>query len=211
MTFKLYHYWRSSSSWRVRWALAHKKMDCQYIAISLLDDQQTSPEHLKRNPKGAVPVLEVIENHQTHYMAESTAILEWLEEKYPSGLLPQDSFLRAKARQLMQIVNAGIQPLQNLQLLKHVQDKGWDRQEWGRHWIAQGLNAYQSLVLGSSEFSVGDDLSLADLFLVPQLYNARRFQLDMTPYSRLLEIEGRALQTESGQASHPDQFDPQKS
>src|SRR5688500_17347222 len=115
MKLKLYHYWRSSSSWRIRWALAHKAVACEYIPVSLLDGESESEEHLSRNPLGFVPVLEIVRSGATpFYLSESMAILEWIEEMHPNPtLLPGDAYQRARIRQLAEIIASDTQPLQN--------------------------------------------------------------------------------------------------
>lgn len=115
-TYKLYHYWRSSSSWRVRWAMAYKNIPCEFLPINLLENAQRSEDHLARNPLGYVPVLAIQEaGLPVRYLAESIAIIEYLEEMHPSpSLLPGDAFQRAQIRQLAEVINAGTQPLQNL-------------------------------------------------------------------------------------------------
>jgi maleylacetoacetate isomerase len=111
MNLKLYHYWRSSSSWRVRWALEFKEIECEMISVDLLNKESEREPHLSRSPLGFVPVLEV----HGHYLTESVAIIEWLEERFPEKkLFPHDDILRAQTRALVELVNAGIQPLQNL-------------------------------------------------------------------------------------------------
>src|SRR4051812_25232147 len=112
---KLYHYWRSSSSWRVRWALTYKSIPFETASVDLLTDETDGQDHLQRNPMGYVPVLELL-NPQSpfRYLSESVAIIEWLEEQFPTPkLLPGDPLHRAKIRQLTETINAGTQPLQN--------------------------------------------------------------------------------------------------
>ncbi len=207
MKLKLYHYWRSSSSWRVRWALAHKGIPCEYIAVNLLDDETDRPEHRARNPMGHVPVLEV----DGRLLTESVAMLEWLEETYPAApLLPRDPWLRARTRALVETINAGIQPVQNLNVLEMLSDAPETRKKWAQHWIRHGLRSFEALAsdLGG-KFSAGDQLTLADLLLVPQCYNAGRQEIDVgAEFPRLKAWVDAALATPSGQASHPDRFKP---
>src|SRR5665213_1802972 len=171
---KLYHYWRSSSSWRVRWGLALKDVKCEFEAIDLLSGQSESPEHLSRNPLGFVPVLEITESSgKKFFLSESLPILEWLNETYPEpSLFPKDPIARARARQLAEVINAGTQPLQNLNVQElHSADKE-AKKHWSQHWIRNGLHAYETLVRETAgKFSVGNELSVADLCLIPQCYN----------------------------------------
>ena len=140
----LYHYWRSSCSWRVRWGFAHKKQTLNYQAIDLLKNEQQSPEYLKKNPSGLVPSLNINQS----YVGESLAILEWLEERHPNPpLLPQDSFARLQVRQLCYTIMSGIQPLQNLSAQKkHAQEKE-KQHAYARFWIEKGFRTYETLSL----------------------------------------------------------------
>ena len=186
---KLYGYWRSTSSWRVRIALHYKGVAFEYVPVNLLKGEQASVDHLGRNAAGAVPVLELSEGRR---IAQSLAIIEYLEEAHPSpALLPSDRYLRARARQLAETVNSGIQPFQNLMVLKHVQERfGADEKAWARHWIERGLRAFDGLAAETAgQFSVGDQVSVADVLLVPQLFGARRFGVELSEFPRLLRIE----------------------
>jgi maleylacetoacetate isomerase len=214
MTFKgpikLYHYWRSSCSWRVRWILAYKSIPAEMIDVNLLNEESLSPEHLKRNPMGYVPVLEVPTDKQTHLLIESTAIAEWVEEVKPSPpLLPRDAYDRAQVRTLVELVNSGIQPIGNLTVLEHLSSENEVRKAWSQHWIRRGFDAYEKLVQKTAgEFAFGNSLTLADIYLVPQCYNALRNDISLDDYPTIARVHARALQTESGQASHPDRFKP---
>ncbi|MDO8527379.1 MAG: maleylacetoacetate isomerase [Deltaproteobacteria bacterium] len=210
MQLKLYHYWRSSSSWRVRWAFAIKKMPCAFVAVDLLKGEQKGDAHLKRNPSGHVPVLEVEDGGKTFFLTESLAIIEWMEEiqKEPS-LLPGNSFQRARIRALSEIVNSGTQPVQNLKVQKFHSSDPEKQKEWTRHWIREGLSAYENLVKETAgKFSVGDTVTMADLFLIPQCYNAKRFDVPLSEFSTIARIDAAAFQTSECQASAPDKFQP---
>lgn len=206
---KLYGYWRSSSSWRVRAALAFKAVEYDYVAVHLVKDggQQHSEVYRALNPMEQVPLLEIEVAGQVRRIAQSMAILEYLEEAYPSpALLPAAPFERARARQLAEIVNSGIQPLQNLTVIQKLRDElGLDAKAWCQEWIRRGLAAYEAQVEETyGGFSVGSDPSIADLCLVPQLYNARRFEVDLGPFALVRRIEEACLKLEAFQRSHPD-------
>lgn len=204
---KLYGYWRSSSSWRVRIALHHKKLRYAHHAVNLLKGEQSSPEHLARNPGGAVPVLEVEEGGEVRRLSQSMAILEYLEEAHPTPpLLPEDRYLRARARQLAEAINSGIQPFQNLVVLNHVRDRlGSDEKAWARHWIQRGLEAVDGLAAETAgRFCVADAVSFADVLLIPQLYGARRFGVDVERFPRLLKIEKDCEGLEAFAAARPE-------
>jgi len=208
MKVTLYQYWRSSASWRVRWALAIKGVSFESRAVNLRDGEQRSPEHRARNPIGHVPAL-VIDGR---ILVESVAIIEYLEETIPSPpLYPKDPFLRARVRQLVELCNAGVQPLQNLVALnKHSTDPA-EQKAWGAFFNERGLAAYESwlhTIDGELEspgrFSVGDALTAADLFLVPQVYSARRFGVDVSKFPRVLAAEASALATEHAISALPE-------
>lgn len=211
MKLRLAHYWRSSCSWRVRWGLTIKGIPCDYVAVNLLSDEPESPEHLKRNPMGHVPVLECLDQSGPYrYLGESIAILEWLEEIQPQPtFFPGNSYQRARIRQLAEIINSGTQPLQNLTVTQlHSSDPG-EQKKWNQIWIRKGLRSYETLVQETAgRFSIGDTLSLADLFLIPQCYNAKRNDVNLSEFPIIEKIHSNALQTESCQASAPEQFEP---
>ena len=204
---RLYHYWRSTSSWRVRWALAHKGIACEYVAVNLLDDETDRSEHRARNPMGYVPVLEA----DGKLLTESVAMLEWIEELWPEPrLLPQDPWLKARVRALVETINAGTQPVQNLSVLEKLSDDPAARKAWAQHWIRQGLASFEALARDiSGKHCVGGSLTFADLALVPQCYNAGRQEIDVArEFPRIQAWVDAALATPSGQASHPDRFKP---
>lgn len=181
----LYSYYRSSASWRVRTALAFKGIDYEYKAVNLVKDggQQLTEEYKALNPIKQVPTL-VIDGIT---LGQSMAILEYLEETRPEKrLLPVDPKQKAKVRQISEMINSGIQPIQNLSVLKMIEKVTGDESkkvEWAKHWITNGLQAVE-LMLGktSGKYCVGDEVSFADLFLVPQMYNAVRFEVDLAPF-----------------------------
>jgi maleylpyruvate isomerase len=193
---RLYGYWRSSASYRLRLALAHKDLAYEIVPVSLLKQENLSPAHLERNPTGQVPVLQVVHDDQTVFLAQSLPIIEYLEERHPEPpLLPKHPIARAQARELAEMINAGIQPHQNLPVLKRIDSelKG-DSKQWASFFITRGLEALEvraSKVAG--EFLVGDSVSIADVFLLPQLYNARRFGVPLEGCETLRRVEARCL------------------
>ncbi len=208
MTLRRYTYWRSSSAWRVRFGLALKGLGHELVPVNLGSQEQFGEAHLARNPTGQVPVLEVLEGGRTLRLEQSMAILEWLEERFPDPpLLPADLDGRARVRALAEHVNSGIQPLQNALVLRLLREKvpGWDK-EWARSFIARGLDALERAVSdgGAGRFCHGDAPGLADCYLVPQLYNARRFGVDVEPYPTLRRIEEACAALAPFQAAHPD-------
>lgn len=208
----LFHYWRSSSSWRVRWALHIKGLEFAAVAVDLLKGEQGLPDYRARSPLGQVPLLRI----DGYDLTESVAIVEYLEERHPERpLLPAAALGRARVRQLAQVIVADTQPLQNLSVLRHVSQKLGDPEaakEWARHYITRGLDAYEALLAlpdgPRGRFSYGDEVTLADLCLVPQCYNARRQGIDLAAWPRIHTIEQAALATEAGQRSAPDAYAP---
>lgn len=204
---KLYAYWRSSASWRVRIGLELKGLDYEYVPVNLLHGDQKSTGHRGLNPMAQVPVLEWEQDGQTLRMTQSMAILDLLDRSYPDAtpLWPSDPFLRAKAFQLAEIVNAGIQPLQNLTVLGAIAELGGDKKQWGHDVIAQGLAAMQAAAAPTAgAYLVGNDVSIADILLIPQLYNARRFGVDLEPLGLLTAVEERCARRPAFDAAHPD-------
>jgi maleylpyruvate isomerase len=206
---KLYGYWRSSSTWRVRIALAHKGLAYQYDAVHLVRDggEQHAARFRAINPMSEVPVLELDEGGVTRRLTQSLAIIEYLERTVPRpALLPDDAFLAARARQLAEMVNAGIQPLQNSAVLARVRDQlRGDEAAWARHYISRGLSALELVCQDTAgSFLVGDAPTVADVCLVPQLYNARRFAVDPAAYPTLLRVEAACLALPAFVDSHPD-------
>lgn len=211
---KLYDYWRSSSAWRVRIALRYKGIAYQSRAINLIRSNggaQHDPDFLALNPLGQVPVLQLDEPDRAdggRLIAQSIAILEYLEERYPEPpLLPADPWARARARQMAEMVNAGIQPLQTLSTLDYVKIQlGGEPAAWIAHFLTRGLTALERTARETAgAFLVGDDPSFADVYLVPQLYSARRFALELGGYPTLLRAEASCAALPAFAAAHPDQ------
>ncbi len=206
-TLSLYSYWRSSSAWRVRIGLGLKGLAYQYRPVNLQAQEQFGAAHRTRNPAAQVPVLEVEEDGRRVHLAQSMAILEWLEERHPSPpLLPEDPWGRARVRTLAELVNSGIQPLQNAVVLRTLKERwpGYEK-EWAARFIRSGLEALEPLVAaGAGRFAHGDLPGLADCYLVPQLYNARRYAVDVAPYPTLRRVEEACAALPAFQAAHPD-------
>ncbi len=211
MRLRLYHYWRSSSSWRVRWALAIKGMAAEMVSVDLLSGESESPEHLARNPAGFVPVLEFLDGAKG-YLTESMAIMEWLEETHPSpSLFPRDALMRGHARELAGVVYAGTQPLQNPNVAAKFSDDPAKQKAWNQHWIRNGLGVYEKLVQRTAgRYSVGDAVTIADLCLVPQCYNARRFEVSLDEFPAVARINEECLKLDSCKATAPDKYEPAK-
>jgi len=206
MALTLYSYFRSGSSWRVRIALNFKGLAYSVVPVHLVRDGQNRAEFKAVNPQGMVPALMLAEDGQTHTLTQSLAIIEYLEEAHPSPpLLPRDRFRRARCRQLAEIVNSSIQPLQNLSVLKKVEALGGDRNAWAGDFITRGLTAYEQLAAEQpGTYAVGDHPTVADVFLIPQLFSARRFNVDLSPYPTCLAIEAACSKLEAFEAARPE-------
>jgi maleylpyruvate isomerase len=204
---KLYGYYRSSASYRIRIILNTKGIDWDYRTVQLPEGEQSSKEFKAMNPMGLVPVLDTDEV----VLAQSPAIAEFLEEQHPEpALLPPDPLGRARVREMMHTVGCEIHPLQNLSVLKYIRaayslddDAVFD---WCRKWIGRGFMAFEALARERSadgQFSFGNSLTLADVWLIPQLYNARRFELDLTPYPTITSIDDHCQTLDGVAAAHP--------
>lgn len=198
----LYSYWRSSCSWRVRTALELKGIDYDYKAVHLVKQEQTGEEYAEKNPMMQVPTL-IINGLQ---LTQSVAIMEYLDEVYPDkpSLLPKDPADRAIVRMLTEIVNSGIQPVQNFSVLQYI---GAERKmEFGHHFIQKGLRGLEkTLQKTAGKYSFKDQITMADCALVPQVYNANRFKVDMAEFPIISRVNEELLKHPAFVASHPDQ------
>jgi maleylpyruvate isomerase len=204
---KLWSYWRSSCAYRVRIALGLKGLAYEYQAVHLLHDggQQGSPAFGQLNPHRQVPVLEVEEDGKRLNLVQSMAIIEYLDERYPNPpLLPAGASDRAHVRALAELVNSGIQPLQNIATFNQLKAQGGNPEPWAKHFIASGLGSLEALASArAGQFLFGDTPTLADVYLVPQIYNARRFNLPLEAYPTLVRADRNAQALEAFKAAHP--------
>ncbi|MBT4045590.1 MAG: maleylacetoacetate isomerase [Rhodospirillaceae bacterium] len=190
---QLYTYWRSSAAYRVRIGLNLKGLSAEQLFVPLPEGAQRDTDYLALNPQGLVPTL--IDGDVR--LTQSMAILEYLDEMHPDpGLLPKDPAGRARVRQLAQVMACDIHPVDNLKVLnfltKQMGVSDDARLTWYRHWVDEGLTGLEGLLAGNPDtgrFCHGDQPSLADLCLVPQLYNARRFDIDLSPYPTVVKID----------------------
>jgi maleylpyruvate isomerase len=205
---KLYGYFRSSAAFRVRIALNLKQLDYEQVAIHLRRNDQTRPDYLGVNPQGLVPTLE--DGGIT--LIQSLAIIEYLDETRPEPpLLPKAPAERARVRALAQIVACDIHPINNLRVLRYLM-RNFDRDEnavaaWYNHWIAAGFAAFERLVAhdpATGAFCHGDLPGLADIALAPQVVNAERYNLDLSPYPTIERIFAACMKLDAFAAAHPD-------
>ena len=204
---RLYNYWRSSASWRVRVALHWKGLPFEYVPVNIVDREQTGAPHRARNPMQQVPALEVDDDGATVVLGQSLAILEYLEERHPAPpLLPAGRVARAQVRQLAECVNSGIQPFQNLPLLALVKDElGGDGPAFAARFNLRGLTALEELAARTAgRFLHGDAPTIADVCLVPQLYSARRFGVDLAAMPTLVRVDAACAELPAFAAAHPD-------
>lgn len=192
--YRLFTYWRSSSAWRIRIVLAWKGLPWEASSIDLgrADGEQNGVAYRRVNPAGRVPTLTWTDPEgQPRVLTQSMAIFEYLEREHPTPpLLPDDPWLRARARELALTIVADTQPLQNSRVLKELKARGVDEHDWARRVIAEGLTALEARSRDTAAtFLVGEAPTWADVCLVPQLYNARRFGLDVSAFRTLLRVE----------------------
>ncbi|MDE2024740.1 MAG: maleylacetoacetate isomerase [Gammaproteobacteria bacterium] len=196
---ELYTYFRSSAAYRVRIALNLKGLKADYRFVHLVKEggEQHRSEYLAVNPQGLVPALA----DKGHVLTQSLAIIEYLEETHPQPpLFPKDALGRARVRALAQIVACDIHPLNNQRILKYLEKEfradEAARNTWYRHWIVEGFNALDKLLDGSpatGKFCHGDQPTLADVCLVPQVFNARRFKIDLGSFPSIERINAACL------------------
>ena len=205
---RLYAYSHSSMSWAVRMGLAYKDVAYETVAVDIKggSDARERMGYGAINALGQVPVLEWEHEGQVRRTAQSPAILELLEELYPRpALLPAERFLRARCRELAGMIQSGIQPLQNNFTLQQIHARGADELEWARFFIGRGLAALERACAETAgSFLIGDSLSHCDLYLGPQLFNARRRGTALDAVPRLLAIEQNLSALDCYQRTHPD-------
>lgn len=205
---RLYGYWRSSSTYRVRILLGLKGIELEYVPVHLLKEggEQNVPDFVKKSPFRQVPVLELRSPSGLVHLSQSMAIAEYLEEARPEpSIYPADAWSKAKAREIAEIVNSGIQPLQNLRVLRSLEAMGASPRTWVQEVVARGFFAIEALLRKTAgTYAVGDRVGVADAFLVPQLYAARRFDVPLHPYPTLLRVEAACLELSAFERAHPD-------
>lgn len=203
---RLFSYWRSSASYRVRIALNLKHLPYEIVPVHLVRGEQHG-EYRQRNPQGLVPALE----HDGLILIQSLAIIDYLDRQYPQPpLLPEDAAGRARVNALAQIVVAEVHPLNNIGVLNYLSEEMGateaQKQAWYERWIARGFDALETLLQDqqTGEFCHGDAPTLADTCLVPQVYNARRFNCDLGPYPAILRVEANCLELKAFQDAVPE-------
>jgi maleylacetoacetate isomerase len=202
----LYDYYRSSAAYRVRIALNLKGVDYESRPINLLHSEQTADDYRALNPQGLVPMLEI----DGHRLTQSLAIITYLDLTLPDPpLIPRDPVGGAHVRAMALTVACDIHPLNNLRVLKYLSGElglpQEERDAWYIHWVREGLPALESLAKpDAGKFLFGDEPTIADVCLVPQLYNARRYNVPLDDYPTLLRADENANRIEAFAAAHPD-------
>lgn len=205
---KLYNYFRSSTSYRVRIALETKKLSYEYIPVHLLNNggEQNQPEYRKINPMGGVPTLK----HKDFVLAQSDAIIEYLDEAFPQTykLFPTEIFQKAKVREFCQIINADIHSYGNLKTLQYL-EKNFGagdeiKNKWISDWFTMGLRACEKILETSSKkYCFSDTLTAADCFLIPLIFTSVRFKIDLSEFTNIQRINENCLALPEFQKAHP--------
>lgn len=203
---KLYTYFRSTAAYRVRIVLNYKELDYEPVYVNLKEGEQTSQQFLDVNPQGLVPVLE----HDGQRITQSGAIIAHLGEVYPEpSLVPSTLQGRDIAREIALLVVNDIHPLNNLRVLKYLENElkvdEKARQAWYHHWVHAGFGALEKILQRSAgQYCIGDEVSIADTCLVPQVYNAQRFKADLAGYPNILRINTNCLKLSAFDLARPE-------
>ncbi|MCC2111865.1 MAG: maleylacetoacetate isomerase [Hyphomicrobiales bacterium] len=207
---KLYTYFRSSAAYRVRIALNLKNIDHDLVPVHLVRDggEHRKPDYLARNPQGRVPALTVSVPGGEETLIQSSAILEYLEEVYPDPpLLPGHPLLRAKVRAVAAIIASDVHPLNNSGTLVYMKSElGCDQDaidRWYAHWITENFRAVEALIDGRDGFAFTDRPTFADLHIVPQVFNARRFNVPLHAFPKIVAVDAHCREIPAFEAAHP--------
>ena len=203
----LYNYFRSSSAYRVRIVLYYKQIDFESHNIHLLKNEQLDPKYIQKNPLGQVPLFE----HNDMSLTQSMVIIEYIDTAFPGPKVFPDSVKDCMlVKQICEIINSGIQPLQNLSISQKLSKDFYASQlnikAWNAHWIFRGLNSIETLMRTcAGQYTFGDQITAADAFLVPQVYSANRYDVDMSSFQCINRVVHNCHQLEFFEKAHPDQ------
>lgn len=209
MTIRLFDYFRSSAAYRVRIALNLKGVAYDRVPVSLLDGEQASDANLARNPQGLVPTLEI----DGQMLVQSLAIIDYLDARFPEPrLIPADPLRRARTWAQALAIACDIHPVNNLRILKYLAGPlgvpQEARDDWYRHWVIEGFTGLERMAAGSGTYLGGEAPGLADVCLVPQMFNARRLSVDLAPFPTLVRIDAAAQALPAFAEAHPDRVKP---
>lgn len=205
MTMRLHGYWRSSAAYRLRCALNYKGLTVEHVTHDLRNGEQRALDYLKLAPQGLVPALEA----DGVVLTQSPAIMEWVEERWPEPpLLPADAFGRATVRSMAAVIACDIHPINNLRVLNALRNDFQADEErvrrWIHRWIGEGFAALETMISRhGAGFAYGDTPTIADCHLVPQIYSAERFGVDLSPYKALMAAGARAAALPAFADAHP--------
>jgi len=206
---KLYSYYRSSAAYRVRIALNLKQIEHTIAPVNLLKKEHKSADYLSKQPQGLVPCLETDEEQ---FLAQSGAILSYLDHLYPSSkLLPPDPFRAAKIQSFVDTIACDIHPICNLRILSYLTedlkvDSG-QKLAWYQHWITVGFEALETMLettLEKTKYCFGEQVTLADIYLIPQVYNALRFEVDMAAFPQIMNAHQNCNQLDAFVKAKPE-------
>ena len=204
MAYTLYSAWRATAPYRVRIGLALKGVAYDYVALDLIKGDQRAPEYRAVNPQGLTPALDI----GGHVLTQSLAILEWLEETRPEpAILPTDPLDRATVRAMAGIIACDIHPLNNTRVGRELHKRGVDQAgilAWTQRWITDGFDTLEPMIARhGGGFAFGETPTLADCCLIPQVYSANRYEVDLAPWPAIRAVNARALEHPAFQAAHP--------
>lgn len=209
MTVTLYDYWRSSACYRVRIVLNLKGVAYEAVHIGLLDGDQRDPAYLEKNPQGLIPMLEI----DGHRLTQSLAIIDYLDATHPEPpMVPKDPAARSHVLAAALAIAADIHPINNLRILNYLKEElGQDqaaRDAWYKHWIVQGFTALEAMLDPGKVFIGGDAPGIADACLVPQMANARRFDIALDAFPTLVRIDAACNALDAFRRAHPEAVKP---